>query len=121
MSRTRKLFILILALIIIAVSFYYILSYAQTPSNPYTKLSIQAGSYQAYQAGQNKWNITYIPANSSATISFPAQIVIIDMNKFNYFQNFNAAPEGNYTWDGLEIQVSALYSDHIELLVKPTS
>lgn len=119
MSRTRKLFILILALIVIAVSFYYILSYAQAPSNPYTKLSIQAGSYQLYQTNQNKWQIFYYPENSSATISYPAYILIMD-SKGNY-QSYNATPQGSYDWDGLQIQVSALYSDHIELLVKPSS
>jgi len=119
MSRNRKLLILVLALIVVAVSFYYITSYAMTPSNPYTELSVPAGSSVLYQTSQNRWGISYYPANSSAIPPFPALIVVLD-KKGNY-NDFKAVPEGSYNWDGLQLEVSALYSDHIELLARPSA
>ncbi|HXX87376.1 MAG TPA: hypothetical protein VEH86_02900 [Candidatus Acidoferrum sp.] len=125
MSRTEQFIVLALILAIGVSAFLFLIL------NPdrYTALAIKAGSYVPYTFNNITLKFFYdypsppIGLGSKGTWAYPS----LFMETNNPPQGFNTALYTNatggetYYWNGLEIKVLDLSSDHIVLLVKPAS
>jgi hypothetical protein len=122
MSRTKKLIVLGVMVAIIGSFVYFaprIMSFIQSFSNSYTKLTVQTGLYGgSYDIGTNKWLFSYYPAYTVAGLPVSASLDITDIAG-NYKQLLDIAVGTSLTWDGLEIKVSEIYPAYLVLLVKP--
>jgi hypothetical protein len=119
MSRTRKLIVLGVVVVIIGMFLYFTPTISTFQNylsqSSYTKVTIVQGQFAHYDHGDNHysfaWKLGLMP-NDSPTI----------FAVFSGFQSesFSTTPLGaTYTAFGLEIKVSEVYTDHIVLLVKP--
>lgn len=140
MSRTKKLVILCVVVVVLGAVLYFTPPHAQNSS----ELTIQAWSDASYSFGSSKWLFLYYPSFGSSHelyFSFPFPFFLIISSEAERLhgqpvletacttvgqnetegRRLIATGGASYTWSGLEIIVSEANPAYVVLLFKPLS
>ena len=122
MSSVKSVVVLVLILAIIESAFLYVVvTRTMNYHDGYTEVTIEANSYFSWTFNGSRWELWYGSFPYPVLPGSPDFNMALTSSNSSEIQHWYSRKGDIYHMSGLEVKVIDLQSDHVVILVKPTS